>query len=145
MIEEIFNELDPYLLGIKKSEGHSIIEVEVKNSWLIPSHGTINKQNIQSKKSGLVKYMFYSEVITLDEVINWFKTDVVEMNLEVEQKEMLLKTKVDELKEMFETTSLEDLKKLQFVKSDDTLKLKGTTKNKTEDTTVEVSKIEETV
>jgi hypothetical protein len=141
MIEEIFNELNPYLLGVEKSEGHSIIKVEVKKTWLIPSHETISQQSLQSKKTGMVKYMFYSGTNTFDDIINWVKTDFIDMNLEVEQKELLLKNKVDELKEMFETTSLEDLKKLSFVKTDNTLKLKGSTRNKTEDVNSEVEDV----
>jgi len=124
MIETIFKELDPYLCGIKKADNYSVIEVHLKSSWLIPEHGTI----VNRKKpidGGLIYYMFYSETDSFDKIIDWVKEDVISMNIEVEEKEQLLKQKVAQLKEVFETSSLDELKNLQFSSENDVLKLGG--------------------
>ncbi len=130
MIETIFTELDPYLRGIKKADNYSVIEAHLKSSWLIPEHGSIQNQN-KKIDGGLVYYMFYSETDSFDKLINWLKDDVVSMNIEVEQKEELLKQKVSQLKEMFETSSLDELKNLKFSSDDDVLKLSGKGNNNT--------------
>ncbi|MHA2431469.1 MAG: hypothetical protein ACXACC_10645 [Promethearchaeota archaeon] len=140
-IDKVFKELDPYLRGMKKAENYCIVEVHLKNSWLIPPHQSIKHQ---SKKidNGMVYYMFYGEDNeTFDTIIDWLKTEVVEMNIEVEQKESLLKQKVAELKEVFESSSLEELKALKFSSKPDVLKLNGSSKNNTE-SKKEVEKLE---
>jgi hypothetical protein len=124
MIAEIFNELNPYLRGIKKADNYSIVEVHIKNNWLIPEHGTISSQKKETKERGIVWYMFYSESDSFDNIIDWLRDDVIEMNIEIEQKEELLKSKVAQLKEVFENSSLDELKKLEFSQvTEDPLKL----------------------
>ena len=59
------------------------------------------------------------------------------MNIEVEQKETLLKQKVTELKEVFESSTLDELKELKFTSNPDVLKLNNTN-NKTEEKAKEV-------
>jgi hypothetical protein len=59
------------------------------------------------------------------------------MNIEVEQKETLLKQKVAELKEVFESSTLDELKELKFTSKPDVLKLNNTN-NKTEEKAEEV-------
>ena len=136
-IDKIFKDLDPYLRGIKKADNYSIVESNLKNSWLIPSHQSIKHQ---SKKvdGGLTYYMFYGENNEgFDEILSWLKTDVIDMNIEVEQKETLLKETVAEVKEVFESSKLEELKELKCTSKPDVLKLNNTN-NKTEEKAEEV-------
>jgi hypothetical protein len=132
MIDNIFKELDPYLRGMKKADNYSVVEVNLKNSWLIPQHATIENQSKPTKTNGITYYMFYSESVGFDGIIDWLKKDVVDMNIELEQKEKLLKSKVEQLKEIFENSSLEELEKMDFGKSkENPLKL-GNKTNKEE-------------
>lgn len=128
MIGSIFDELDPYLRGIKKAESYSVIEAHLKTSWLIPEHGTILNQDKPTKTSGLTYYMFYSETDSFDKILDWLR-DTISMNIETELKEELLKQKVIQLKEVFETSSLDELQNLKFSSESDVLKLGGNSKN----------------
>jgi hypothetical protein len=114
MIDNIFNDLDPYLRGIKKADNYSVVEVNLNKSWLIPEHSDIENQNKTTKTQGITYYMFYSEKLGFDGILDWLKHDVVAMNIELEQKEQLLKSKVEQLKEIFENSTLEDLEKMDF-------------------------------
>ena len=141
MIENIFNDLNPYLRGIKKAENYSIVEVHLKQSWLIPQHGSILNQNKPTKESGILYHMFYSESDSFDKIIDWVKESVIDMNIEVELKEELLRQKVTQLKEVFETSSLDELKNMKFSSETNVLKLGGTGENNTK--TVEEPQVEE--
>jgi hypothetical protein len=123
MIESVFSDLDPYLRGIKKADNFSIVEVHLKQSWLIPQHGTIQNQNKPTKTNGTLYHMFYSESDSFDTIIDWVKDSVIDMNIEVEQKEELLREKVAQLKEVFESSSLDELKEMKFSSDTDALKL----------------------
>jgi len=72
--------------------------------------------------------MFYSETDSFDKILNWLK-DTIAMNIETELKEELLKQKVIQLKEVFETSSLDELQNLKFSSENDVLKLGGKGKN----------------
>lgn len=131
MIEKVFKDLNPYLRGIKKSDDYSIIEVVLKKSWKIPTSSTIQNQAKNIDEPNMVYHLFYSED-TVDNLIEWVKTDVIDMNIEIEQKEALLKEKVNQLKEMFESSSLDELKKLKFTSEESVLSLNGSSKNNTD-------------
>lgn len=117
MIQERFNELQPYLRGVKLAGQYSIVECILKNTWKID--GMIG-EGIQYKSSGkesddfkgYVGHMFWSED-SIDVLIDTLE-HVVNTNIEIEQKQALLRHKVEELKRMFEDKSLEELKGLKF-------------------------------
>jgi hypothetical protein len=119
--------------------------MHLNKSWVIPPHGTIENQNKPTKIAGLTYYMFYSEKSSFDEILDWLKSDVIEMNIEVEQKEELLKQKVAQLKEVFENSSLDELKNLKFSSEEDMLKLNSSSKNNTEKEEKSNKKDEKTV
>jgi|TARA_R110000803_G_scaffold123890_1_gene191729 hypothetical protein len=131
MIESIFEDLNPYLRGIKKADNYSIVEVHLKQSWLIPQHGSIEDQKKPiTKEPGKLYHMFYSESDSFDTIISWVKESVIDMNIEVELKEELLRQKVTQLKEVFETSSLDELKSMKFSSDTDVLKLNGSSDTK---------------
>lgn len=117
MIQERFNELQPYLRGVKLASQYSIVECILKNTWKIDG---IVSEGIQYKSSGkeseelkgYVGYMFWSED-SIDRLVDSLE-HVVNTNIEIEQKQALLRNKVEELKRMFEDKSLEELKGLKF-------------------------------
>jgi hypothetical protein len=113
MIEKSFNKLYPYLKGIKKTDNYRIIETNLKSTWEI---NLIDEVSVKD-------HIFFSESLTFDDLLEWFKTNVVEYNLEIEEKERLLKMKVEELKRVFESKNLDELNNLKFTTEDDVLSL----------------------
>ena len=120
MIQKRFNELQPYLRGIKlvsdKSGQYSVVECILKNTWKIDgiiAEGIQYKSGKESEEhKGYVSHMFWAED-SIDNLINAFEV-VVNTNIEMEQKQALLRSKVEELKRMFEDKSLDELKGLKF-------------------------------
>ena len=122
MIQNVFNEC-PQLIGVKIAEKYKIIEAELKRGWTVPPNDSISVDKKASKKEGVDYYLFYSVDKTIDEVIDWLMEDVIKPNIENEQKQSLLKEKVNELKQMFQSTSLDELQLLRFTSEEDTLKI----------------------
>lgn len=127
MIQERFNELQPYLRGVKLAAEYSVVECILKNTWKIDGIITEGIQYKSGKESeehkGYVSHMFWGED-SIDNLINALEV-VVNTNIEIEQKQALLRSKVEELKRMFEDKSLDELKGLKFSSEMDvTLKVK---------------------
>lgn len=124
MIQKRIDSLKPYFKGLKVAENYRIVEINIKKSWEIERKEDIDFQQKDLKENPNISYvMFYSENKTFDEIINFIEEEVINYNLEIEQKESLLKAKVEELKRVFETKSLEELNNLKFTTDENTLKL----------------------
>lgn len=130
MIQERFYELQPYLKGVKLAGKYTMVESILKSSWKIDSIldedekiGVKPGKESEDNK-GYINYLLYSEEKTIDELIDALEV-VVNTNIENEQKQALLRSKVEELKRMFEDKSLDELKGLKFSSEMDvTLKVK---------------------
>ena len=117
MIQKRFNELQPYLKGVKLAGEYSVVECILKNTWNIDG---LTAEGVQYKSSGkeseehkgYVGHMFWSEM-SIDDLVDNVEL-VVNANIEMEQKQALLRSKVEELKKMFEDKSLDELKALKF-------------------------------
>jgi hypothetical protein len=129
MIQKRLDTLKPYFKGIKVAENYRIVEVNLKNTWVIPEDDEIEVQQKQAEKNqGMIYNMFYSDKKSFDDILNYIEIEVINHNLEIEQKEALLRAKVEELKRVFEDKSLDELNGLKFTTEDNSLKL-GNTKN----------------
>jgi hypothetical protein len=139
MIQERFNKLSPFFRGIKIAEDYNIVEMSLKRNWKIPENEKIKSQD------GEKGQFFYSETLSFDDILDWLENDVINYNLEIEEKERLLAAKVEELKRVFETSSLDELNNLKFSTEDDVLRLHNKN-SKTEDNgiTKELSETEHT-
>lgn len=116
MIQDIFKELDPYLRGLKIVENYNIVEVLIKKTWRYKDFLPEDIQFNQTKEHNNKSYYhgaLYSENKGFDDIIETLRV-IVEKNLEEEEKQKLLVSKVEELKKMFQDTSLDDLKDLSF-------------------------------
>lgn len=117
MIQKRFNELQPYLRGVKLAGEYSVVECILKNTWKIDG---LTAEGVQYKSSGkesedhkgYVGHMFWAEM-SIDDVIDNVEL-IISANIEMEQKQALLRSKVEELKKMFEDKSLDELKGLKF-------------------------------
>ena len=116
MIQERFNQLQPYLRGVKLAGEFSVVECILKNTWKIDGiipEGIQYKSGKESEEHrGYVSHMFWAEE-TIDDIVNALEI-VINTNIEMEQKQALLRSKVEELKKMFEDKSLDELKALKF-------------------------------
>jgi uncharacterized Zn finger protein len=75
---------------------------------------------------------------SFDEILDFVEEKVINYNLEIEEKERLLKAKVEELKRVFETKSLDELNHLKFTTEENSFKLNS------KNTTVGVSTVSTT-
>ena len=114
MIQKRFNELQPYLKGLKIADKFVIVEATLKDSWkvdnIIPEDVQVNQK--EKSENGLKQCIMYTENRTLDELIDILE-HVINTNVEIEQKQTLLRQKVDELKKMFEDKPLDELKSIK--------------------------------
>jgi hypothetical protein len=128
MIQERINKLKPYFKGLKVADNYRVVEFNLKDSWLVEDDGTIEFQQKKiHEKDNTLYSMFYSDKKSFDEIIDFVEEKVINHNLELEEKERLLRMKVEELKRVFENKDLDELNSLKFTTSDPTLKL-GTNK-----------------
>ena len=128
MIQERINKLKPYFKGLKVADNYRVVEFNLKDSWLVEEGGTIEFQQKKiHEKDNTLYSMFYSDKKSFDEIIDFVEEKVINHNLELEEKERLLRMKVEELKRVFESKDLDELNSLKFTTSDPTLKL-GTNK-----------------
>ena len=116
MIQERFEELHPYLKGIKISDDFVIVESMIKSVWkirdVLPEDVEIQTKD-ENRNDGLKYHMFYSKERTIDSLIDVLEM-IVNINIELEQKQELLKAKVEELKKMFQDKPLDELMLLKF-------------------------------
>ena len=118
-IQKTLELLQPYVIGIRYVEGTPLVDAVFKEGWTVPEDSNIKKVK---GDDGLNYYMIFSEVkgIGLDELLNYVDK-TIKLNLEREKKHDLLRTKVNELKEIFKKNSLTKLQKLNFTFSDEEL------------------------
>jgi uncharacterized Zn finger protein len=145
MIQKRLDSLQPYFKGMKVAENYRIVEFIIKKSWDIEESEEIQVNQKETKEGGNVMYtMFYSDVKTFDDIVDFVEEKVIKYNLELEEKERLLKAKVEELKRVFELKSLDELNHLKFTTEEDSLKLnsKSNVNSTTNSVTNEEDKIE---
>jgi hypothetical protein len=131
MIQDRLNRLKPYFKGLKVADNYRVVEFNLKDNWLVEDDGTIELQQKKiHEKDNTLYSMFYSDKKSFDEIIDFVEEKVINHNLELEEKERLLRMKVEELKRVFENKNLDELNSLKFTTEDQTLKL-GTNKKPT--------------
>jgi hypothetical protein len=136
MIEEKINKLLPYFKGLKVTDTYKIVELHLKKSWVVNEDDNLDV-NFQKKEikenNNQYYYLFYSDSETFDDMVNYIENGVIKYNLEIEEKENLLRSKVEELKRVFESKSLDELNNLKFTTDEDALRLNNKKTQKKED------------
>ena len=117
-LQEILDKLQPFVIGIRYLEGTPLLDVVLKDGWIIPDEKDIKK--IKGGEDSLNYFMIFSEnkIIGLDSLLDYVDR-AIKLNQEREQKHDLLRVKVNELKELFSINSLVKLNKLIFSFNDD--------------------------
>lgn len=112
-----FSKLLPYLQSVRKLENYLSFDVQFPKSWKILKKYANEEKVIQleSKNSEDRFFSFVSE-ISENDVNNIIEsiTKIISYNIELEEKEKLFESKVNELKQIFEKQTLNSLKTLEF-------------------------------
>jgi hypothetical protein len=112
-IDDKLKEIKQYLLTIRYQDNLSIVDVQFKDGWKVPTSKVFGIKPYDREFPNT--YMFYSdnEDVGIDDILN-FVEDIVKVNIEREKKMALLAEKTVELREFFIKHSFEELKKLKF-------------------------------
>lgn len=115
-IQEKLNSLRPYVIGIRYVEGVQLVDAVFKEGWVVPKSKFIQAERVDSENN---YYMFFSdrEDVDIDDLLGYVQ-DIININVERENKFELLKLKVDELKNIFKDNTLTKLQRLKFTFSD---------------------------
>jgi hypothetical protein len=111
-IQKTLDSLQPYVIGIRYSQGLPLVDTVFKDGWVLPESKTIKKAKGNDE---LNYHMIYSDssTITIDDLLEYVSV-VIKVNQEKEKKQELLKIKVDEMKKLFRTLPLFKLQQLKF-------------------------------
>jgi hypothetical protein len=115
-LQELLQYLFPYFHGMRKLKNYISLELIFPKNWEFPND-IISKAQVEQndKFNGDGYFLVFvsqpnSEFDNMIEVI----AELINHNLEREEKERLLRAKVNELKEIFKHTSLTELKSLKI-------------------------------
>ena len=107
-----------YLKSLRYLKDYVSFDLYLKNTWVIPKKFVGNIEVIKQDKSDRPDTNLYSFVVVNDvENVNILETsfdNILNFNLEREEKEKLFKEKIEELKKVFESKDVDSLKRLYF-------------------------------
>lgn len=114
---EIFK-IQPYLKSIRTlEEKYFSIDINFNKTWKLPKD-YVNESKVLEHQTNEPNKRYFSFVSQLDETdLNETISNIekiIDYNIEREEKESLFKSKIKDLKEVFEKERLEDLKHLSF-------------------------------
>lgn len=112
-----FNILFPYLNSVRKLENYLSFDVEFPKKWKIPKRFVNEEQIVERTEAGsdFRNFSFVCPFVEngVEETIKNLKS-IISYNKELEEKEKLFNSKVQELKNIFEKQNLEKLHSLKF-------------------------------
>lgn len=112
-----FSSLFPYLQSIRRLEDYLSFDVSFPKTWKLPKK-YVPEDRVLEQESKISNNRLFSFVSNIDEAsietTSNNITNIINYNLEREEKEKLFQIKVEELKTLFEKNSLKNLKSLTF-------------------------------
>lgn len=112
-----FNVLFPYLNSVRKLENYLSFDVEFPKKWKIPKKFVNEEQVVErtDPNTDVRTFSFVSQFIenNVEDLLKNLK-NIISYNKEIEEKEKLFNSKVQELKNIFEKQNLEKLHSLKF-------------------------------
>jgi len=115
--QNVITFLFPYLSSIKRLKQYIAIEMIFPKNWDFPSHILEKVQTEQNEKyAGEGYFLIFVSELDEPKLNNLLDTiaDLITHNLEKLEKEMILREKVQELKEIFKIKTLEEIKNIQI-------------------------------
>jgi len=113
MIKDKLNSLRPYVTGIRFVKDLPVVDLVIKEGW-----NMFETDNVSYKPSSSNKNYFMvfpkNPKESIDIVVTHVE-NVININIENENKLTLLKVKIEELKSLFGEKKLEQLENLKFV------------------------------
>jgi hypothetical protein len=112
-----FSALFPYLQSVRKLQEYLSFDVSFPNTWKLPKK-YVQEDRILEQDSKTTNQRLFSFVSEIDEA-SIEKTsnniqNIINYNIEREDKDKLFQEKIVELKNIFEKNSLKSLKTLKF-------------------------------
>lgn len=114
-VEDYISQIGEYFKGIEKFNDALIVKIQLPDKWgVYPSADGRIKPAVSETTPNEYFYYGDSGEVKLEEIFQLI-IETIQMNKDVLIKIELLKDKVNELKELFDTKTLEELKTLKFV------------------------------
>ena len=113
-LQERMNDMQPYFRGMEMYNDAIMVKVMYPPKWR--AYGSVDeriKVTPADDNPSLLYYYADSKLSSYDEIFDLIE-ETIKANNEMRLKIELLKTKVEELKELFSSTSYEDLQYLKF-------------------------------
>jgi hypothetical protein len=112
-IEKTLEPLRPYVIGIRYIEGLPVVDAIIKETWSVPE--VVGIKRMKGKDEPNYSMIFTEDTtLSIDDILNYVAS-IIKVNLEMEAKNDLLKSKIEELKQFFMQHSLDSLQHLNFV------------------------------
>ena len=112
-----FSALFPYLQSVRKLQDYLSFDVSFPNTWKLPKK-YVQEDRVLEQESKITNHRLFSFVSEIDEPSIEKTSDniqnIINYNIEREEKEKLFQERVVELKNIFEKTTLKSLKTLKF-------------------------------
>lgn len=113
MIQEKLNSLRPYVTGLRFVKDLPVVDLVLKEGWNMFESDKVSYKPSSNNKNYFMVFP-KDPKDSIDEVVTHVE-NVIEINVEKENKLVLLKAKIEELKRLFTDKSLKDLERLKFV------------------------------
>jgi len=113
MIKERLNNLRPYVRGVRFVKDMAVVDVVFKDGWDVYENDVVTYKPSKSSKNYFMFFPKDQESSDFDLLLDHIE-DIIENNIERENKLVLLKAKVEELKVLFDSNPLSELERLKF-------------------------------
>lgn len=129
----LLNQTKNYLTSIRIIKDHVSFDLVLPNTWVIPKKYTENeKVSVVKNSSDSVSFVCKFDENSVNDVEKTIK-DVIQYNIDKEEKENLFRNKVKELKGIFDREDIDGLRSLKF-EFDEIKNMLKDNKNESEDT-----------
>jgi len=112
-----FSTLLPYIQSVRKLKNFLSFDIAFPNTWKLPKK-FVQEDKVLEQDSTVANHRVFSFVseIVEDEVEKTSQNirSIIKYNLDLEEKQKLFQSKVEELKSIFEKQNLSNLKSLEF-------------------------------
>lgn len=113
MIQDKLNSLRPYVTGLRFVKDLPVVDLVIKEGWNMFESNKVSYKPSNNNKNYFMVFP-KDPKDSIDDVVTHVE-HVINVNIEKENKLVLLKAKIEELKQLFTDKSLNQLETLKFV------------------------------